>query len=155
MTASDHFELHVLMDARMVVVRSVRMDRHRRPVAGSLRISGSNVVDAVDDVDHIGAGLALHVEDQRLRAVHPAAQLGVLGACDQRRDVLQANRRAVAVGDDDVAVFVRAADLIVGVDRVGAGRPIERALGAVLVGDVDGRAQIVEIEAVGGQARAD
>ena len=138
-----------LMEARMVMVRSVRRATST-PAAGGMRF-GSNAMDAVNHVDHVCSRLALHIQDQRLPIVLPAAQLGVLGALHERRYILHPNGRTVPVGDDDVAIILGIADLVVGVDRVGTSRTIERAFGAVLVGGADGRAQIVEIESIGGQ----
>ena len=59
-----------------------------------------------------------------------AASLRVLGAVDDRRDVAQPDRRAVLVGDDQVRVVVGGLELVVGVDRGGARRAVEAALGA-------------------------
>jgi len=112
---------------------------------------GQQRLDAVDDRDDVGAGLALHVEDDGGIAVHPGADLGVLRPLRHRSDVGKQHRRPVLVGDDDGVVVVRALDLIVGVDRVGALRPVEIALGRVDVGVGDGGAQVVDVEAVAGE----
>ena len=99
--------------------------------------------------DDVGAGLALHVEQDRRGCVHPAGELDVLRALQHGGDVGQMHRRAVAVGHDDVLVVVGALQLIVGVDRVGLRRAVEAALGRVGVGVGDRGAQIVDVEAVG------
>ena len=126
------------------------------PAGSDARSSGRMFVDAPDDVDDVRARLAPDVEYQGRRRVHPAAQLRVLGALCEGRDVAQAHRRIVPVGDDEVRVIGGALQLIVGVDRVRARRPVERALRAVLVRDVYRRPQIVEIEPVRGErARID
>ena len=57
-------ELHVATEARMVTVRSVSSvdidgGRQRR-----LQLR-QQLLDAVDDLDHVGAGLALDVDDHR------------------------------------------------------------------------------------------
>ena len=65
-------------------------------------------LDALDGVDDVGAGLALDVDDDRRRALVPAADLGVLEAVDDLGDVLEQHRRAVAVGDDHGSIGVGA-----------------------------------------------
>src|SRR5713226_7235768 len=61
------------------------------------------------------------------------------------------HRRTVLIGDDEAAVLRRALQLVVGVDRVGARGAVEIAFRRVDVGGADGGAQIVEVEAVGGE----
>ena len=109
------------------------------------------VMDSVDHVDDVGSRLTLHVEDQGGGRIHPAAELGVFGARDQRGHIAKPYRRTVLVGNDDAAVILRAFDLIVGIDRIGAARAVQRPLRPVLVGVVDGGAQVVEIQSVGGE----
>jgi hypothetical protein len=58
---------------------------------------------------------------------------------------------AGVVGDDDIGVVGGRAELVVGIDRVGAGRAVEIALGRVDVRVADRRAQIVDVEAIGGE----
>ena len=103
---------------------------------------------SVDDVDDICAGLTLHIDDQRRRGIRPASELRILGAGHQDRNVLEPYRRAVLVRHHHVAVVVRVANLIIGVDGVGAGRAVERSLRPVLVCVADGGAQIIEIQSV-------
>ena len=91
----------------MLVVMSVmRRDLDRGGQVGlQLR---QNLLDGVDDGDGVGAGLALDIENDRRRsdAFHPGGLLGVLDAVDDVGDVFDEDRRAVAVGDDDVLVLV-------------------------------------------------
>jgi hypothetical protein len=84
-------------------------------------------------------------------AVDPAGKIGVLGALFDVGDIGEAHRAAILVGDDDALVGVGALDLVVGIERPGARRPVERALGRIDVGVGDGRAQIVDIETIGGE----
>ena len=130
----------------MVVVRSVS---GLTVIAGRQRLAQRRqyAFDAVDHLDDVRAGLALNVDDQRRRRVHPGLEAGVLGRDLDPRDVGQPDRRAVAVGDDRVRVILRVADLIVGVDRRGLRRPVEISLRRVDVEIGDRRAQIVEIDA--------
>ncbi len=51
---------------------------------------------ALHGLDHIGAGLALHVDDDRGLALIPGADFGVLQAFDDVGDVAEQHRRAVA-----------------------------------------------------------
>ena len=108
-------------------------------------------LDTVDDLDDIGAGLPLNIDDNRLVGVHPRGELGILSAFGGARDIRQLHRRAVPVSHDQVVVVGRLSDLIVGVDRVGAARPVEIAFGRVDIGIGERRAQIVDVEAVGGE----
>ncbi len=149
----------------MPVVRSVTTVTLRPAgmLGGQLRQLRLDLVDRGDDV---GARLALDVENDaglerggRLfgRAdVVVGPELVVLGPRDDGRDVLQPDRVAVLVGDDLVGVVVGVQQLVVAVDGVGSGRPVERALGLVGVGRGDGRAQAFQRHAIGGQrARVD
>ena len=58
-------------------------------------------LEALHRLDDVGAGLAVHVDDDGRRVLVPAADLGVLQAVDDLGHVLQQHRRVVAVGDDD------------------------------------------------------
>ena len=92
-------------------------------------------LDAVDDLDDVGAGLALDVQDHRraCRSSRPPA------ARSRRRRSTSAtsasvHRRAVAVGDDQRPVVPARQQLVVGADDRGLARPVEAALGLVDVG---------------------
>ena len=82
-----------------------------------------------------------------------AADPVVLEAIDHVGHVPQQHRRAVAVGDDDGAVGLGHGDLIVGGDRVGLVRAVERALGARDIRGDDDVAHVLEPDAVIGEAR--
>ena len=109
------------------------------------------LLDPVDDLDHVGAGLALDIDDDRRLLIRPGSESRVLCAVDDVGNVGESHRRAVAVGDDHALVFVGALQLIVGVDRRRPRRPVEAALGLVGVGIADRGAHVVEREAVGRQ----
>jgi len=138
---------HGRADAESAVGEDLHLERgrQRRLQVGQLRL------DRVDGRDHIRAGLAVHVEDDRGPRVLPRAELHVLGARDDVRDVAQAHRRAVLIGDDQVLVVVDGQQLVVRVDRVRARRPVEAALRAVCVGVGDRGAQLVEAQADRGE----
>ena len=149
-TASASSNWTELTEARIVSVRS--LSTVRSTAAGSAaRSRGNKRLDAVDNLDDIGARLALHVNDDRRLVFIQPAELGVLGALDRLRDIGQAHRRAVAVGDTRSIVIGGAFQLVVGIDRIGQARPVEIAFRRVDVGVADRRAQIVDIEAVGGE----
>ena len=73
------------------------------PAGMARRRRGSSCAHALHGVDDVGAGLALHVDDDGRLAVVPGADLGVLQPVDDVGDVAQQHRRAVAIGDDDRA----------------------------------------------------
>ena len=116
-------------------------------------------LDPVHHGDDIGAGLALDVQDHRRGGVGLAvargpgqrAQLAVLGPGNDLGHAAQPDRRAVAIGHHQLLVVHRARQLVIGVDGIGPGRPVHRALGPVHIGRGDGRAQGVEAEAVARQ----
>ena len=114
---------------------------------------GSSLADALDRLDHVGAGLALDVDDDRRHALVPAADLVVLEPVDDVGHVLEQHRRAVAIGEDDVAIGLGRRDLVVGRDGVGLVRAVERALGAGDIGGDDDVAQLLERDAVIGEPR--
>src|SRR5258705_10718419 len=60
--------------------------------------------DLADNVDHIGAGLPLDIDDDGRRALVPAAGAIVLQPVDDDSDIADGDRRAIAVGDDDALV---------------------------------------------------
>jgi hypothetical protein len=52
----------------------------------------------------MGAGLALDIDDDGRHALVKADDVGVLEAVDDVGDVLEQDRRAIAVRDDNVAI---------------------------------------------------
>ena len=80
----------------MVVVRSVSSCTSTDAGSAALQLR-QQLLDAVDDLDHVGAGLALDVDDDRRRLVRPGREPHVLGVVDHVGDVGQADRRAVAL----------------------------------------------------------
>ena len=128
-------------DARIVVVRSVRTLRFTAD-GMLLRQLRQEVVDAVDDLDDVGARLALDVHDHRRRLVHPRRLAHVLGVVGHVGDVGEPHRRAVALGDDERPVVGAGQELIVGADHVRLARAVEAALRLVDVGGGDGSAHV-------------
>ena len=93
-------ELHVVhrvADRDRAVVEDVEVHR-----GGELGLEhGEDLPDRVHHLDGVGAGLALDGEDDRPVVVVPARDLVVLHAVDDAPELLEADRRAVAVGDDE------------------------------------------------------
>ena len=93
-------ELHIVYrgaNGLGAICEYLNLDR-RRQAHLELRQDG---LDAVDHRDDVCAGLALHVHDDGRRAVHPRRLHGVFRAVDDIRHVGHADRRAVAIGNDD------------------------------------------------------
>ena len=104
-TASDSSNSTSSTEARMVVVRSVSgvtvTDAGSEAV-----ICRQQLLDAVDHLDDIGAGLALDVDDDRRRARSSRPTSLVFSApCSTVATSDELDRRAIAVGDHRVAVF--------------------------------------------------
>ena len=113
-------------------------------------------LDGVHHGNDIGAGLPLNIEDDGGLDARPGGKLFILGALGDRGDVGEPDRRAVPVGDDEVPVIGDALQLIIGIDRISPLQAVESSLGAIDIGIGDGGAQIIEIEAIGGdRARID
>ena len=91
----------------MVLVRSVRTGNLHRCRQVRLQLLQPQL-DAVNDLDDVGARLSLHVENHRRRGVHPCRLVDVLRAHDNLGNVGEADRIAVLVGDDGVGVALRA-----------------------------------------------
>ncbi len=98
--------------------------------------------DLADDFDDVGAGLPLDIDDDRRRALVPAAGAIVLQAVDDDRDVADRDRRAIAVGDDDRLVGLCRGDLVVGSDGIGLLGAVERTLRS---GDIRTRDRVAQI----------
>ena len=122
--------------------RQIDVARQRGGEARQLR---AHVVDGVDDV---GAGLARqHDGDPRL-AVDETGVAQVLDRVDDLGDVGQLDRRAVAIGDHQIAVLRRLRRLVVGVDLIVGVVVLDRALRAVGVGGGERGADVLEADAV-------
>ena len=153
-----HDECHGQQQLAFGVVH--RCADRRRSVGDHLHIhrcrerrlqSRQQSLDAVHGLDHVGARLPLHIEDHAGCAVGPGGQPQVFGVVDDLRHVLQAQRVAIFPGDDEVLVLSRRLELVVGVDRRGALRAVEAALGLVDIGGDNGGAHVVERQAERGQ----
>ena len=110
---------------------------------------GQQLLDALDDADGVGARLALHIEDDGRRLVHPRGLIVVLDSVDNLRDIGQHDGSAVAIGNHDVAVVVAAYQLIIRIDLVVLPRPVEVAFRGIDARLGDRGAEIFQIDAVG------
>ena len=108
-------------------------------------------IDAFNHGQHVGARLALDIEDHRWRAVGPGGQAHVLGIVVDAGDILHPYRRAVEVGDDQLAVVFGAFQLVIGIQAGSALGAVETALGAVQVIARHRAAQVFQAQVVGRQ----
>ena len=106
------------------------------------------LLDAIDDRDDVRARLPLNIQDDRRNLVHPGGLADVLGIVDDAGNVGQFDGSAVPVRDDERRIIAAGEQLVVGADLVGLMRSVEVSLGLIDVGGDDGRAQILQIEAV-------
>ena len=131
-------------------VREHRYLHRRRQRALQLR---QQFLDAIHDLDHVGAGLPLDVDDHRGHLVHPRGLLDVLGIVDDVGHIGQVHGSAVAVRNDQRPVLAAAQKLIVGGDGEGTLRAVEGALGLIDVGRCDRAADVFEADPIGGESR--
>ena len=82
------------------------LDRRPGPARGNC---GSRSLHRVDHRDRVGVGLALDRQHDRAVVVEPARDLVVLDAVDDVGDLVELDRRAVAIGHHDVPVVRRPA----------------------------------------------
>ena len=131
----------------------VRSETTLSLIAGGIEASscGKQRLDAIDRLDHVGARLALNGQDDGALVVVPAGDQVVLRSLDRLADVADAHGRAVAVGDDQVVVGLGLQQLIVGVERVGLLRAVERSLGQIDIGLAEHVAHVLEADAAVGE----
>ncbi len=107
------------------------------------------MLDALDDADGVGPGLALHIEDDRRGLIHPRGLIIVLYAIHDVCYFSQHHRRTVMVCNHHAPIVVAGDQLIVGVDLVILARPIEVPFGGVHTGLCQRSAQVFQVDAVG------
>src|SRR5262249_14266224 len=108
-------------------------------------------LDLVDGLDDVGARLLEDDEEHAALAVGPGGLLHILRRGDGVADVLDAQRPAVAIGDDDVVPFLGVEQLVIGVDGEGTLRSVDIALWAVDGGKRDLRPNVFQRQALGDQ----
>src|SRR5207237_9619606 len=99
----------------------------------------------------VGAWLALDRQNDGPLLVEPGGNQLVLSQADGVADIAYADRRAIAIGDDQVVVLFRVEQLIVGVKRVGLARAVERTFRKVDIGLAKRRPHVLEVDAAGRQ----
>ncbi len=139
----DQRLLHVgdrLADRDGAVVEHFHADRRRdrRAVLRQARAHG------IHHRHRVGIGLALDRQHDRTVVVEPARDLVVLDAVDDARDLVKVDRRAVAVGHHDLAIFLRLGHGAGGGERHALLRPVERPDRGVRIGLRDDGADVVE-----------
>ncbi|MNK83010.1 hypothetical protein D3C87_1028030 [compost metagenome] len=146
----QQFVLHV-SDRGADGLRAIRQHRHfeaGRQVVGNAR---QQCLDTVDHLDDVGTRLTLDVQQYRLILVGPRSETFVLGAIDNFRHVLEPQRRAVLVGEDQVGVILGRGQLVVGVEHRHPRRAVKVTLRLVDVGSTDQGAHVRQVQAVGRQ----
>src|SRR5262249_48616201 len=139
-------------EARMLAVAAWTTGRVEPTSNGRLQFR-QLVLDALYRLDDIGAGLALDVDDDGWLALVEAPDPAVFESIDHIGHISEQDRGSVAIGHDDVAVGIGCGELVVGGDGVGLVRAVERAFGAGDVRRDDHVAQVLERDAVIGEAR--
>lgn len=89
--------------------------------------------DQLDGLDDVGIRRALDGEDDGGRLVIPGGELIVGGANRGMTDIADADRCAVAIGDDRVVMVRHLRDLVIGLQGVGLGCPSNMPFGSSTV----------------------
>src|SRR5882762_9532346 len=108
-------------------------------------------LDATHGLDDVGARLTLDRQNDCPLLVEPGGNQFVFSRAHRVADIAYADRRPVAIGDDQVVVFVRLEQLIVGIERIGLARTVERTLGKIDVRLAEHRAHILQVDAASRQ----
>ncbi len=95
-------------------------------------------LDPLDGGDDIRARLREDVEDDGRLLVEPAGKLRIGWSNARGCDVLEADRRVVAIGDHEILEGGARIELVVGRDTEGLARTPDRPLGCVQSGSLDG-----------------
>ena len=120
-------------DGQRAIADDLDLDggRNRRDQPWQLRL------DLVDGLDDVGARLFEDDQEHTALAIGPGRLLGIFGTRHRLADIADTQRRAIAIGDDDVVPGVGIEQLIIGVDRVGPFVAVDIALWTVSGGDRD------------------
>ncbi len=95
--------------------------------------------DPIHHLNHIGAGLALDIEQNGWCRTQPGRLAQVFGVAYNAGHITQAQCAIVFVGQNQGLVLFRRTELLVGIDGCRALRAIQIALGLVDVGGQNGR----------------
>ena len=129
------------------VAGDLETDR-RRKLGLKLRHQGFDPRDRVDD---IRIRLAVDLDLHHRIAVDDAEVPDIFVAVDDAAEVRQADGRALAVDHHQILVFLRQEKLVAGIDRKLSLGVRERAFGAVRVGALQERADLIEPHVVVGE----
>ena len=108
-------------------------------------------IDALDGLDHVRAGLLEHDQENARLAVRRSTEEIILGAANRLTHVPDADRRALLIGQDDVAVIGWLHDLVVGRHRKALDSAVDRALGGVGGGTAQNVAHLLQGQAARGE----
>src|SRR5208283_429614 len=114
---------------------------------------GQQLLNAVHDLNDVGPGLALNVDDDRGSFVHPGGLAVVFHAIFYRSHVREFHGRPAVVGNDYLLEIGGPEKLVVRLNLVVLLRAVEVPFRLVEAGLLEGRAHILEIYAVGGERR--
>ena len=117
--------------------------RRRRQTRFQLRHKRTH---AVHDFDHVGAGLALDVDQNRRQVIGPSGEATIFRSVFDLRHIAEPQRRAVAPRDDEIAKFFDGAELVVGVHQDRADRAVEAALRLIHARGVDRAAHVGQVQ---------
>src|SRR5712672_2231855 len=129
--------------------RAVGCDRHldgRRERSLELR---QHCLYGVHRLDDVGTGHTLNGENDGALLVEPAGHQVVFRRFDRFSDVANAHRRAVAIGNDQIIVGRWLEQLVVGTEREGLARTVERAFREIDVGLAYHGADVFQADAAG------
>ena len=95
---------------------------------------GKQLSDPVNDLDHVGARLALDIDDNGGLLIDPGCQVGVLLPFADLGNLTQSDGGAVAPGHNHIAVFVSRLQLVVSVNGKRAELAVEVPFRVIDVG---------------------
>ena len=128
-----------------------------RSILGSIEFfsSGSSALTASIISMMLAPGCWYTCDEYGRLAVVEAVGADVFGGAvlhvQYRGDIAQPHGRAIAIGDDQVAIRARVARIVVGVDLVVQVVGLDRAFGRVGIGVGNGGADVLQADAVFGQ----
>ena len=112
---------------------------------GQIRLQiGQGRFEPIHGLDHIGTGLALHIDDDGVLLIGPSGHANVLWRVAQGGNIFQAKGVAIFIGDDQFGVLFGRAHLVVGVQGGGSLGSIKAALGHVHIGLGNGRTNVFQ-----------
>ena len=108
---------------------------------------------AVDHGNDVCARLPLNIENDGGILIGPRRLLAVFHAVDDVRDIAEADRRAIAVSNDERAITIARKQLVVGANGKRLMQAVKSAFGHVHVGLAESGAQVLKTQPVGSERR--